>query len=90
MSDIEKRRAILNARCLNNLYGCYASLQTFLNFLLMKRQQKRNKIVHQIISSTISKSPKKKGKRNSSRLLIRPGQTDSWWDNFCAGQKVSE
>ena len=36
MSDLEKRRAILVACCLNNLYGCYASLQTFLNFLIWK------------------------------------------------------
>ena len=90
MSDVEKRKAILVACCLNNLYSCYASLQTFLNFLLMKKQQKTNKIIHKIISSTISKSSKKKAKRNSPRFWIRPGQTRSWWDNFCAGQKVSE
>ena len=68
----------------------YASLQIFLNFLIMKKQQKRNKIIYKIVSSNISKSSKKKGKRNSPRFWIRPEQTGSWWDNFCAGQKVSE
>ena len=33
---------------------------------------------------------KKKGKRNSQRFWIQPRQTSSWWDKFCAGQKVSE
>ena len=78
------------ACCLNNLYGCYASLPTFVNFLIMKKQQKRNKIIHKIISSTISKSSKKKAKRNSPRFRTGPGQTSSWWDDFCAAQKVSE
>ena len=78
------------ACCLNNLYGCYASLPTFVNFLLMKKQQKRNKIIHKIISSTISKSSKKIAKRNSPRFRTGPGQTSSWWDDFCAAQKVSE
>ena len=90
MSDVEKRKAMLVACCLNNSYGCYASLQTFLNFLIMKKQQKRNKIIRKFISSTISKSSTKKSKRNFPRFWIRPGQTSSWWDNFCAGQKVSE
>ena len=35
MSDVEKRKAILVACCLNNLYGCYASLKTFVNFLII-------------------------------------------------------
>ena len=30
------------------------------------------------------------GKRKSLRFWIRTGPTSSWWDNFCAGQKVSE
>ena len=59
MSVVEKRKAILVACCLNNLYGCYISLQTFFNFLIMKKQQKWNKIIHMIISSTISKSSTK-------------------------------
>ena len=90
MSDVEKRKAILVACCLNKLYGCYASLQTFLNYLIKKKEQKRNKLIRKFISSTVSKSSTKKTKRNSPRLWIRPGQTSSWWDNFCAGQKVSE
>ena len=45
MSDVEKTRAALVARCLNNLYGFYASLLTF-NFLIMQKQ-KRNKIIQQ-------------------------------------------
>ena len=32
----------------------------------------------------------KKGKRNSPRFWIRPGQTSSCWDNFYTSQKVSE
>ena len=36
MPDVEKRRTILVTCCLNNLYGCCASLQTSLNFLIMK------------------------------------------------------
>ena len=43
-----------------------------------------------MISTTISKSSKKKGKRNSPRFWIQLGHTSSWWDNFCANQKVSE
>ena len=58
MSVVEKRKAILVACCLNNLYGCYVSLQTFFNFLIMKKQ-KLNKIIRKIISSTISKSSTK-------------------------------
>ena len=59
MSVVEKRKAILVACCLNTLYGCYISLQTFFDFLIMKKQQKWNKIIHKIISSTISKSSTK-------------------------------
>ena len=51
-----KIRTILVRCCLNKLYGCYASLQTFLNFLIMKTQQIKNKIIHKIFSTTISKS----------------------------------
>ena len=83
-SYVEKKVAILVAIlacCLNNLYDCCASLQTFLNFLIMKKQIS-NKTIHKIFSSTISKSSKKKGKRNSPRFWIRPAQTSSWWDNF--------
>ena len=43
---------------LNILYDCYALLKTFLNFLEMKKQQKRDEIIHKIISSIISKSSK--------------------------------
>ena len=32
----------------------------------------------------------KKGKRNSQAVWVRPWQTSSWWDSFCAGQKVSK
>ena len=78
ISDAEKRRAILVVCSLNNSYGCYASLQTFLNLLIMKNQQKRNKIIHKIILSNILRFSKKKGKRNSPRFSIRPGQTSSW------------
>ena len=41
MSDVEKEGQLV-ACCLNNLYGCYASLQTFLNFLIMKSGKKKN------------------------------------------------
>ena len=68
MSDVGKGRTILVACCLNNSYGCYASLQTFLNFLFMKKQRKINQIVLKIISTNTLKSSKKKGKRNSQGL----------------------
>ena len=42
------------------------------------------------MSSAISESPKKKGKRKPPRFRIQPGQTSSCWNNFCADQKVSE
>ena len=35
MSDVAKRKAALVACCLSNLYGFYALLQIFLNFLIM-------------------------------------------------------
>ena len=41
-------------------------------------------MIQKIISSAISKSSKKKGKRNSPRFRIQSGQTSSCWDNFCA------
>ena len=59
MSVVEKRKLILVTCCLNNLYGCYVSLQIFFNFLIMKKQQEWNKIIHKIISSAISKSSTK-------------------------------
>ena len=91
MFDVGKRKAILVACYLNNLYGCYASLPTFLIFLNNeKTKTKRNKIILKSTSSTISKSFRKKGKRNSSRFWIRLGHTSSWWDNFYPDQKVSE
>ena len=65
-----KKRPILIARCLNNLYGCFESLQSFFNFLIIKKQQKGNKVVHKIIYPQFSK---KKAKRNSKRFWIRPG-----------------
>ena len=68
MSDVGKGRTILVACCLNNLYGCYASLQTFLNFLFVKKQRKINQIVLKIITSNTLKSLKKKGKINSQGL----------------------
>ena len=43
MSYVEKRKVILVARCLNNLYGWCESLQTFFNFLIVKKQQKETK-----------------------------------------------
>ena len=64
MFDVEKWKAILVACYLNNLYGCYASLQTFLFFLnseKKKEKKKRNKTILKSTSSTISKSFKKKG-----------------------------
>ena len=68
MSDIEKRRAILAACCLSNFYGCYVLLQTFLlnneKKKKKKKKQKKNKVIRKIISSTISKSFKEKGKRS--------------------------
>ena len=52
MPDVEKRRAIAGTCCLNNLYGCYASLQAFLNFLLIKNNKKEttsfSRLSHQI------------------------------------------
>ena len=80
MHHVEKRRAMLVGWCLDNFYGFYASLQTF-NFLIIKKQQqKRNKTIHKIISSTISKFSKEKGKRNCPIFWIRPGHTSSCWD----------
>ena len=40
ISDTEKRRAILVACCLNKFHDCYASLQTFFNFSITKKQNK--------------------------------------------------
>ena len=56
----------------------------------MKKEQKRSKIIHKIISSNILNFSKKKDGRSSPRRWICPGQTSSWWDTFCAGQRVSE
>ena len=66
MPDAEIKAALV-ACSLNNIYGFYASPQTFL-------WGKRNKIIQKIISTTISKSSKKKSKRNPPRFRIRPGQ----------------
>ena len=89
MSDVEKR-AILVASNLNNLYFCVTPhCRLFFNFSIMKKQQKRKKIIHKIISSNISKSSTKKSKRNSSNFWIGLGQA-KWWDNFSASHKVSE
>ena len=52
------------------------------DFSIMEKQQKTHNIIHKIISSTIPKSSKQKGKTNSWRFGIRPEQTSSWWDNF--------
>ena len=91
MSDVEKRTSALVVCFLNNSYGFFTSLQAFLNLSVMQKQQKRNKIIHKIILSPISKSSKKKkGKQNSSRFFIRLGQNSSQQDNFCACHKVSE
>ena len=49
------------------------SLQTFLKLLIIKKQQKINRIIHKIISFI-----KKKGKRKSPIFWIRPGQTRLW------------
>ena len=87
MPDVEKRRATLAGRCLNNLYGFYASLHTFLNFLIMWKQHKRNNINHKITSSTISKPSKKKDKRKSQRFWIPTGQTSLWWIIFASVRK---
>ena len=62
MSDVIKRKAILVAYCLNNLYGCYASLQTFLNFLRMKKQYSRNKIIHKSSHQPSQNLPKRRPK----------------------------
>ena len=79
ISDTEKRRAILVACCLNNFYDCYASLQTFLNFLITKKQnktkQERNNSQDHLINH--QKSSKEKGKRNPSRFWIRPVSLES-------------
>ena len=44
----------------------------------MKRQQKRNKIIHKIVCLKIFL----KGKRNFQVFWIRPGQTSPSWDYF--------
>ena len=62
MSDVEKRTSALVVCFLNNSYGFFTSLQAFLNLSIMQKQQKRNKIIHKIILSPISKSSKKKKK----------------------------
>ena len=69
------------------IYGCYTLLQTFFNFLIIKKTGKtRNNPQDHLISSTILKSSNlKKGKGNFLRFWIRPGQT-----NFCTGWKVSK
>ena len=78
MSDVEKRTSALVVCFLNNSYGFFTSLQAFLNLSIMQKQQKRNKIIHKIILSPISKSSKKKkGKQNSPRFFIRLGQNSS-------------
>ena len=56
MSDVEKRTSALVVCFLNNSYGFFTSLQAFLNLSVMQKQQKRNKIIHKIILSPISKS----------------------------------
>ena len=74
MPGVEKR-AILVASNLNNLYFCVTPhCRLFFNFSIMKKQQKRKKIIHKIISSNISKSSIKKSKRNSPNFWIGPGQ----------------
>ena len=70
------------------LYGCCTSLQTFFNFLIMKKEQKKQQNNSQ--DHLILKFSKKEGKRNSPRFWIWPEQTSSSWNNFFAGQKVSE
>ena len=90
MSDVEKRRAILVACCLKNLYGFYASLKTFLNLLNNVKEIKKKQNDSKDYLSNHLKSSKKKGKRNFPRLWIQSVWISSWWDYFCAGQKVSE
>ena len=68
MSDVEKRRPIFVAFCLNKLYGCCTSLQTFFNFLIMKKEQKKQQNNSQ--DHPILKFSKKEGKRNSPRFWI--------------------
>ena len=58
--NVEKRTSALVVCFLNNSYGFFTSLQAFLNLSIMQKQQKRNKIIHKIILSPISKSSKKK------------------------------
>ena len=49
MSGVEKRRTVLVACFLNNLYGCYASLQAFLNALIMKNNNNNNNSQNHLI-----------------------------------------
>ena len=56
MSDVENRRVKFVASCLNNLYGCITT--HFTKFLIMIKQQKRNKRIHKTISLTILKLDK--------------------------------
>ena len=90
-NDVEKRRAILVVCCLNDLYGCYASLQTFLHFSnngKTTKKKQNNSQDHPI--KYLKNLPKTRLKRNSSIFWIRPGQTSSLWDNFYAGQGIIE
>ena len=61
MSDVAKRKVALVACCLSNLYGFYAPLQIFLNFWIMYKQQKRNKIIQKTILITHFKIFQKEG-----------------------------
>ena len=56
----------------------------------MQKQQKRNKIIHKIISSTFSKSSKRRVNDIPWDFRFDLDRLAPWWDNFCAGQKVSE
>ena len=76
MSAVARRRAILTDY-LNNLYGCYVSLQSFIGFLMTKKQQKRNNILMAVISSRSSEYLKRETKRNSPRHWVRPGQAST-------------
>ena len=90
MSGVIQRNAAILSACICNLFGCYESLQSYLNVLITKKQQRRNKILISVLFSKYLKYQKKKGKRNSPKHWVRPGQTSLWWDNFCLGLKVNE
>ena len=71
----KEEQYILDTCFLNNLYDCYASLQTFLNFLIMKKEQKKKQ------NHILLKFSKKRGKKKFGNPEIKKFSEilDSTW-----------